>query len=286
MLFGLIAMVGWGVSDLIAAYLSRKVGSFRTFAITRVMGLVLILLLAALFLRPVVLSPSTILMVLVTAFVGLVANLSYYKGFTIGEVSVMSPIASTYPVVTVLLSVLLLKESLSPLQVAAVKLGHSGLRSDFGQAYKRAQPQGQAGHARCRVCRAGFAGLGSPDAAGGVLANSIGWYLPILLVNLATVLLYLLPASRLYRKDLAFPMKGTVASVLLLSAVMVLFDTTGMLSYSAATTVTYIAIVATVSSIYPVITILLARAVFKERPSANQRIGICMVLLALFLLAV
>jgi drug/metabolite transporter (DMT)-like permease len=284
LLFGLVAMASWGISDFLAAYISRKIGFFRAFAITRALSMILLLLLIPFFFTQVALSQTAIILILVTAFFFIVANLSYYKGFAVGEISVISPIASTYPVITVLLSVFLLKESLSLLQIAAIGLAIIGsvLTSFRFADLKNLKPKKFSQGVGYAVLAS--IGWGIMMLLIGILANTLGWFPPILFMNVA-VLFYLIPASRLYKKSLTAPIKGSMTAILLVSILMVIFDTSAGLSYSISTTFSYIAIVATVSSIYPMLTILLARIVFKEKLGANQMLGVGLVLLALFLLS-
>lgn len=284
LLFGLIAMVGWGTSDFLAAMISRKIGFFRAFALTRILSMVLLLLLIPFFFQPITLSQSTIILILVAAFFFIIANLSYYKGFAVGEISVISPIASTYPVITVLISVFLLKESLSLLQIAAVGLAIMGsVLTSFRLAdLRKLKPQKFAQGIHYAILAA--IGWGVLMVMVGILANTIGWYSPVLLMNVV-VLFYLLPISRLYKKNLTLPIKSSIVAILPLCILMVILDTSAGLSYSISTTFAYVAIVATVSSIYPMLTILLARVVFKEKLSINQGVGIGLVLLALLLLS-
>jgi drug/metabolite transporter (DMT)-like permease len=284
LLLGLAAMLGWGLSDAVAASLSRSMGSFRAFAITRALSLALLLLLIPFFLQPVALTQTALLLVLAMSLFLVVGNLSYYKGFTVGEVSVVSPIAATYPVITVLLSVFLLGESLSALQAFAIGLAIAGSvltsfkLSDL-RGLKKGKPAGGVGYAVLAAASWGFMIL-----LIGLLSNELGWFATILLLNLVTAA-FLLPVSGLYRREISLPFKGSLPLVLLLCAFLVIVDTGGALAYSLGATIAPIAIVATVSSIYPIITVLLARAFFRERLSANQGVGIAMVLAALLLLA-
>src|SRR5271157_1157350 len=119
-LFGLTAMLGWGISDFIGAHVSRKIGPFRAFVLTGVVTSIFLLILIPFFFKSATFSSLTIILVLITAFLYMVAGLSYYKGLTVGDVSIVSPVGSSYPILTVILSVLFLGENLTGLQIAAI----------------------------------------------------------------------------------------------------------------------------------------------------------------------
>lgn len=280
-LFGLVAMIGWGISDFLGAYISRKATPFKAFFLTRAFATALLIVLLLSFFKPVTLSSFSVLLVLIAAGLYIFSGLAYYKGVTVGEVSIVVPVASSYPVITVILSVLFLNESLTYLQIVAIASAILGslltsfkLRDISRLSLKRISKG---------VNYAVFAaiGWGFMLLFVGILSNSLGWYLPILLMNVIGFA-YLASYVKLYRKKISLPIKRIVA-IILFSATL---DVIAFLSYSVGTTITYIAIVATVSSVYPIITILFARFFFKEKLDANQWLGVLFVLFGLALLSV
>lgn len=278
--FGLIAMLGWGLSDFLGAYISRKTTPLKAFTLTRTFGLLLLALFFLIFTTPVRFSPFSIILVLVTAVLYVLSGLSYYKGLTIGQVSVISPVASSYPALTVILSVLLLKESLTSQQIAAISLAILGsiLASFKLKDLIKLNPKNAARGVNYAI----FASLcwSFMLLFIGILSSDLGWYVTVLLLN-AFSLLYLVSYSKVYKKDISFPAKGIIL-IIVLSAIL---DVFAVLSYSFGTTITYVAIIATVSSVYPAITILLARFFFKEKLDVNQWFGVLLVLVGLVLLS-
>jgi drug/metabolite transporter (DMT)-like permease len=283
LLLGITAMAFWGVSDFISAVVSKRIGSFMTFFMARIIGVALLAVLLVFFYRSATYSPLTILLIIVAGGINFASTLIYYKGFAIGEASIISPVAASYPVITVLLGVFLLKEQISVLQVAAIILIIIG---SISASFRLKDIL----HYRTKKLAKGIKyGLTASALWGvmvfliGVLSNTIGWYMPVLLVD-AIGLLLAFPAYKIYKMKLSAPPASVLIIVLLCIALSV-GNVLGWFAYDLGTTVSYISVVAAVSSVYPIITVLLSRIILKERISANQVAGIFLVLLALVILA-
>src|SRR5215813_6578875 len=108
-LFGLLTAFSWGSSDFLARFATRRTGTLRATLYMQILGLVL--LSAALpflggwghladgsGLRPWVWG-------LFAGSLNTVSTLSIYRSFELGKMSVVAPLSASYPVITVLLSV-------------------------------------------------------------------------------------------------------------------------------------------------------------------------------------
>lgn len=112
-----------------------------------------------------------------------------------------------------------------------------------------------------------------------LLANEIGWFLPIFFIGTINTFMLLIYAS--FRKsDLSFP--RNIFSFVILVGVL---DTIAYLSYSSSITMEFGAIVAPIAATSPAISIILAKIFFKEKLEIIQKIGIVFVLAGLVLLS-
>jgi drug/metabolite transporter (DMT)-like permease len=108
--YGLLTALTWGSADLFARFATRKIGTLRTMLYMQLTGFVL-LTLAMRWLggwghladgsgwRPWAWG----------TFVGLlnaVGNMALYRSFEIGKMSIVAPLSASYPVLTLLLSVM------------------------------------------------------------------------------------------------------------------------------------------------------------------------------------
>lgn len=98
MIYGLIAMFGWGISNFFAGRLSKAIG-FMPGLIAGTLGVAVclsILLVAYQF--PIEIPTFINLLLVMSAGLLLcVAGLSFYKGLSIGKISLLAPIAASWP---------------------------------------------------------------------------------------------------------------------------------------------------------------------------------------------
>ena len=126
MIYGLVAAFGWGLSDLWAAIAGRRMGSGRTVVVAQVAAAALVSVIV-LFAGPDLSRLDAVIPWLVpNAFIGAAAFATLYRGLQLGPIAVVSPILASYAVVPVLLSVILLGESLGALGIAGVVITISG----------------------------------------------------------------------------------------------------------------------------------------------------------------
>ena len=125
-IYGLAAALGWGLSDLWAAISGRRIGSGRTVVVAQVAAAVVVTLLV-LVVRPDLSGIPTVAPWLIpNAFLGAAAFSTLYKGLELGPIAVVSPVLASYAVVPVLLSVVLLGETLAGWEVVGVAVTIAG----------------------------------------------------------------------------------------------------------------------------------------------------------------
>lgn len=124
-LLGLLTALSWGSSDFLARFATRRVGTLRTMLYMQAFGfLLLTFFLSALHAWGHLFDGSGwqpwawgLLAGCVNAF----ATLALYRSFEIGKMSVVAPVSASYPVLTVLLS-LLTGEQLTLARAAGIGL--------------------------------------------------------------------------------------------------------------------------------------------------------------------
>ncbi len=129
--FGLSAALTFGLSDFLAALVSRQIGTLYTLLGVQVVGIVLLLCYfpqAGAISHGVVESLPVILLTAIgIGTIDVLAYLSFYKGLSIGPVVIVSPISSSYGLVTVILSVLVLGEAATLRQELGICLTLAGV---------------------------------------------------------------------------------------------------------------------------------------------------------------
>ncbi|MEM3421529.1 MAG: DMT family transporter [Candidatus Hadarchaeum sp.] len=278
-LFGLVAMLSWGIADFFAARAIRRAGVFKTLVWGQAVGL-LVLIAVAFLVGLAVPSFYLVIIILLAGFLNVVACLAFYHGLQVGKVSIVSPVSASWVVVTVILSLAFLGENLSRSQAIGVVLTISGV---FLTSFKFRDLL----KLRLRNLATGAQFAAISMVAWGVhyifidvLVAELGWFLPVLLVKAVTVF-SLLMYSGFANRDISYP-----RSFVPMVVVVGILEATAFTAYGAGVASEFTAIVAPVAATFPVVTILLARIFFKEMVEINQKIGICAVLVGLVLLSI
>lgn len=126
-ILGLISMLGYGLGNAMTKVPVRKIGPLRTIFFRGF--LLTILLLAVLFfvIDEVIISFWHIMFMIVISIGGYIALLVFYKGLSKGKVGVVTPIASSSVIITVVLSLIFFNEALNSMQWIAIMLIFLGI---------------------------------------------------------------------------------------------------------------------------------------------------------------
>lgn len=250
----------WGIGDFLGGLSSKRAHVLTVLLVSQTVGLVGLVLWVALLAEP---FPGVVelLPALGAGLAGFVGLGALYRGLAIGAMGIVAPISAAGPVIP--LAVDLVRGSApSPAQWVGVALVLTGVA-----VVSREPTHGERRFA-VGVGLAVLAALGfgfffvTLDAASD---ESVPW--AVLVARASGVLLVLVVALAL-----SAPLRPTRAVFPALVGVGI-FDTTANALIATATTSSAAGIVAVLSSIYPLMTIALARVVLGERLSASRRVG-------------
>lgn len=125
-LFGLVAALSWGVADFCAARVSRQVGTLRALALTQSVSFVVLLVVVAATNDQPTMTPKLLLLTLGLGLLYFVGTQLLYHAFETGTLSLVSPISSSFVIVTALLDSLDGKRP-GPMTLAAALLLFCGV---------------------------------------------------------------------------------------------------------------------------------------------------------------
>jgi drug/metabolite transporter (DMT)-like permease len=286
-IYGLAAALGWGLSDLWAAMSGRRIGSGRTVVVAQVTVAVVMSVLV-LIVRPDLSGiPAVAPWLVPNAFLGAAAFATLYKGLQLGPIAVVSPVLASYAVVPVLLSVILLGETLGEWEVVGV------LVTIAGAALTSTDPK--ALRAGTRTKPAGLPWAIASTLLFGVATYVMGWaakeagFLPSLWFGRLTMTgVFLIAAFVIWvRARSTGEVRDPVAPSMLRLAVLVgMMELVGTISYARGAEVGLVSIVTAASATYPLIPVLGGVVLLHERPVPTQYLGIAMVIGGLLLLGV
>ncbi len=265
-LFGILAATLWGLGDFVITLLTRRVGDVRALAWTQIVSLLLwsgalVVVGGAAF------DARTLGTVLVAAVLHVVGLKLTYRAFEVGTLSLVSPLASGFAVVT---AVLALAFGHGPAGFAL--LGAALLVGGIGLA-TAGQSSGP------RTLKGVPEALGSAVAFGGMfylfdgISAHVGYVAPLVILKTLATLTFGLPSLR---KVLEF--KELNVSTLGLVVAVALCDTGAWVGFILGMRTEYVAIVTAVASLFSVVTLVMAGFVLRERLRPVQWAGVAVIL--------
>lgn len=117
---GLVAAFCWGTADYLSKGQSQRIGYYKTVIYSQLVTLAVLVALVPVVDPSPVLSTAPILVLAGAGVLNLFAFIYLYSAYHKGVVSVVAPVAYSYPAVTAVLSILILGIVLSAGQVLAV----------------------------------------------------------------------------------------------------------------------------------------------------------------------
>ncbi len=264
-LLALAASIAWGVGDYAGGIKSRVLPALTVLAVSQPFGLAALGVMVAV--RASAPPGREVAWAALSAVLGTIGLAAFYRGMAVGAISVIAPIAAASAVIPVVWGVTS-GESLSSTQaigVAAALAG--GVVASLERRAEGTQLATGAGWALlAMVC---FGGYFVPMHA----AARQDWLWPAFLFRCTSV--SLVWAVVVTRRSLP----RSVRPHLLALVVIGLLDTGGNALFAAASAQRgLLSVVAVLASLYPVVTVLLARVVLGERVQRTQDLGVLVAL--------
>jgi len=260
----LAASCCWGTSDFIGGLQTRRLGIVPVMTAVTALPLVAIVVLLIATAPPVPGGQAIVASVL-AGLVGLVGLSVLYRALALGPMSLVAPISATGAIVPVVVG---LATGDHPRALQGV-----GLAVTIGgvvlAARQRSEPGAAGAGERRGIVLAVIAALGIGCFLLGAHEGSRGGVLWFVLLSRAAAVLPLAVAVGIAGRG-ALPRPGQLPPLILVSAL----DGGATALLSLANRHGVVSIVSVVASLYPVVTLLLARGVLGERMSPPQAAGV------------
>ncbi len=281
-LLGLTGAVCWGIADFAARFASRRIGAYRTLFFMQFFGFVALsiyLKLAGGF-SQVAPGWQPWALAIAAGLLNVIASLSLYHSFEIGVMSIVAPVSSSYPALTVALS-LASGERIHALRGIGIAVTLAGVilaamsfapKTSDSQAFSDA-PSGA--HLSRGVGWAILAAIGF---------GFMFWFLGFRVIPLVgdavsvwvmrlTALLSLAIFRLPTRQSIRLP-RGTVWWML---AAVGLMDTAAFVANNAGLHIGPVSVVSVLASLYGAVTVLLSWIFLRERLERSQWLGIVLI---------
>jgi len=264
------ASLTWGFADFFGPLKGRALGALRVLFYVQVGGLAAITLIVAV--RGKGPADSAVLFAVPAAISGTLGLYAYYRGMAVGAMSIVAPIAGISAVVPVAFGI-----------ATGDRPSTSqwfGMLAALGGVFLASREPGRGGKVAAGVGLAllaalGFGGYFPPMHAAG---EADFWWASLIFRMTSTAVI--LAAVAIRRPSLAVqPLQVPILALIGIG------DMLGNLLFAAASTSGLVSITSVLASLYPIVTVILARVVLRERVARSQEAGIVLTLAGVALIA-
>lgn len=264
------ASLTWGFADFFGPLKGRTLGALRVLVYVQLGGLVVIALVVGIRGK----GPEDLgaLLAIPAAISGTLGLYAYYRGMAVGAMSIVAPIAGISAAVPVMFGIAT-GDRPSLWQWL-------GIAAALGGVFLASREPGSRGNVAAGVGLAllaaiGFGGYFPPMHAAGVA--DFWWASLIFRMTSASVVLAAVAVRR--------PPLGVAPIQVPLLALIGVGDMLGNLFFAAASTSGLVSITSVLASLYPIVTVVLARFVLRERVARSQEAGIALTLAGVALIS-
>jgi drug/metabolite transporter (DMT)-like permease len=284
---GLAAAFGWGVADFMARFATRRMGAFRALLYMQLIGFLALTVLMAATGHWARFFPafswSIWEWIVLTGILSVLGALALYRSFEIGILALVSPIAASYPAMTVLLAIST-GERLTRAHacgvaavIAGVVIAALALPARNG-ADTESETVSARDHRRHLL-------RGVPWALAAALAFGVNYWIlgfrvmPVFggIASVWVIRLVSFLVLAMMAQPLGEPVRLPRGSTALLIFCIGLADTAGFVANNLAFKQEQIAIATVLSSLYGVVTLLFAAAFLRERLGRRQWAGVLLI---------
>lgn len=279
-LFGFIAMLGFGMGNAIAKVPIQKIGSEKTIFYRNVIISILLFFVLIFFGQAAVFSTKYILLAFLIAGIGYIPLLFFYKALNLGKVGIVSPVANSSTIFTVLFSIIFFHETISfgqGLSIAFIILGIILISlnpKDFRNSHLLKISSGIPYALITSVL------WGLVFFLWKIPVSVLGPILTVLIVEFGTMLC---SATHIYvsKKDFRLPDKRMLKYLFFIS----LGGAIGGLFFNMGIQRANVSIVSPIAAAAPLVATLYGKVVFKEKISQLQYLAILIIILGVILVS-
>jgi drug/metabolite transporter (DMT)-like permease len=272
-LLGLVAALSWGVNDFLARFLSRAIGPLPTVLVVTFAGLLVLTIWLLLSGESIRISWPQLWLPAASGIFFTLSTLSLFAAFALGPLSLVAPIAGSYPALAMVFAVAQgARPSLLQWLAVATVLAGVMLVSRSGETYEQSGyiPPGKL---KTIVALALCASLGSAVAqtSGQAAAVELGEIAAVWIARMFGLItigaIYLMHRPRAKLPSRWLPLLGLMGGL----------DAGALAAILAAGNLPDPAFATVASSAFSAVTVILARAILKEPISPVQLVGMILI---------
>lgn len=290
-ILGLIGAVCWGISDFCARFASRRIGAYRTLFFMQLIGFVALsayMKFTGGFGHRVAPGWQPWALAAIAGVLNMIASLALYYSFQVGVMSVVAPVSSSYPALTIALA-LGSGERIHAIRAAGLAVTLLGVilaSTSFAPEATRASAEvGASPHAHLTkgVGWALVAALGFGFLfwfLGFRVVPAVGSVVSVWVIRVTAFSMLALVAAPA-RQSLRFP-GGWVWWLLVGIGVL---DTAAFVAGNAGLAIGPVSVVTVLVSLYGAVTVLLSWVFLRERLERSQWLGVALIFAGIVLVS-
>jgi len=269
-LSGIAGMFGWGIYDFLGGVYSKQIGPFKSFFWSQLAGLISILLLLFAFTINLNVPILVIILLPIAAIVYSVGYLFFFKGFEMGNVSIVAATMNLWAVFTMLFAFIFMGQRLTTMQTLGVFMIISGvtLASLNWREIKNHNFKLSLG-VKETVFGAFFFGVFWNISE--IISEKIGW-LPTTLFVKFGIIVFLLLFSFLIKQELVLTKVTTKTKIIVLLMGSIEAGAVAIVNYGL--TIGDAILITPIASALSIVTITLAIIFLKDKVTKLQGLGI------------
>jgi transporter family protein len=269
-LSGIGGMLGWGIYDFLGGVYAKQIGPFKSFFWSQLAGLLSVLLLVFVFTISLNVPILIIILLPIAAIVYAAGYLLFFKGFEIGNVSIVAATMNLWAVFTMLFAFIFMGQRLSTLQSLGVFMIISGVTlASLNWNDIRNQKFQLSSGVKETIIGAFFFGVFWNFSE--VISEEIGWLLTTLFVKF-WIILFLLLFSVVIKRELDLTRATTKTKSMVFLMGVIEAGAVAIVNYGL--TIGDAILITPIASALSIVTIALAIIFLKDKVTKLQGFGV------------
>lgn len=274
-------MLGWGIYDFLGGVYTKQIGPVKSFFWSQLAGLISVILLAVVLTISLDIPILVIILLPVAAIVYSVGYLFFFKGFEIGNVSIVAATMNLWAVFTMLFAFIFLGQRLSTIQslgvlmiISGVTLASLNLKDIRNRGFQLSSGVKEA------ILGAFFFGVFWNISE--IISEEIGW-LPTTLFVKFGIILFLLLFSLLAKRDLNLTKVTNTTKWIIVFMGVIEAGAVAIVNYGL--TIGEAILITPIASALSIVTITLAIIFLKEKVTRLQGFGMILAITGIIVTA-
>lgn len=280
-LVGVGGMLGWGIYDFLGGIFAKQIGPFKSFFWSQLAGLLSLFLLAFVLTINLNASIQIIILSAIGAILYSAGYLFFFKGFEIGNVSIVAATMNLWAVFTMLFAFIFMGQRLTTIQTVGVLMIISGATL-ASINWSEVRNQGFQLSAGVKEAISGAFFFGVFWNISEVISEQMGWLFTTLFVKIG-IILFLLVFSLFVKREISLSKAATQTKYMVV--LMGIIEASAVALVNFGLTIGDAILITPITSALSIVTITLAIIFLKEKITKLQGVGMIAAIAGIILTA-